>query len=722
MKRKIAALLTLIFIFTLTLPLQGFAAEMDKELENAIKIVKTKFSIPEDYKFTSSISTTETTKIYYLSWRSNDTLNMSSINASVDDKGLILGYSKYTPNDYKQTKKLPSMSREEAKAKAEKYIEHIAPGLTKLIKYEDNFQDSIMDSSYYFSYYRVVDGVPYYNDRASVTINRETGDLQGYSRNWSPDLEFPSAKGSLSLDEAEAAYVKNLGLRLIYSYAVKDDVLEVFPLYAPVYDNNSYAVDAFTGERYRLTYRNYLRGANDYGVSIEKEKSMAENAGGMVQLNPEELKAVEEAAKLIGQEKAEKIAREADFLKISKDYELQSYNLNTNWPNKDEYIWSLYFRKPSEGKKLSDENISVTINAKTGVIMSFYKNSSTIDEKLPVNDIAKAKAATDKFLADYYPQYNKLLEYDKISNEEYLTDKTTPVYSYNIRYTRLADGVPFPDNGASFNYDNQTGEISSFNLSWFDVEFPSVKNVIGLAAAGDSLFDKIGLGLEYRYEYADVAVPMITKERQAEGKMALVYMLKPDKPWYIDAVSGNVVYRSGEEYKDAKKSNYTDIKGHFAEKQISVLADFGISLDGTEFRPSEEITQKDFLTYLSKTLNYYGPVVTEKSTRKDVDEMYAYLVREGIIKEAEKSPDSKVTREEAVKYIVRALKYDKVADIKGIFSISYKDKASISPDMYGYVAIASGLGIVNGDGGKFNPKRNIKRGESAVIIYNYLQL
>ena len=67
---------------------------MDKELENAIKIVKTKFSIPEDYKFTSNISTGETRKSIISNWRSNDTVNMSIFNASVDDKGMILNYSK----------------------------------------------------------------------------------------------------------------------------------------------------------------------------------------------------------------------------------------------------------------------------------------------------------------------------------------------------------------------------------------------------------------------------------------------------------------------------------------------------------------------------------------------------------------------------------------------------------------------------------------------------
>ncbi len=720
MKRKIAALLTLVFILTLALPLQSFAAEMDKELENAIRVVKTKFSIPDDYKFTSSISTSGTQKIYYLSWSSNDELKMSSINASVDDKGMILNYNKYTPDDYKQTKKLPSLSREEAKAKAEAYIENIVPGLLKEIKHEDNYQDSIMDSSYYFNYYRVVNGVPYYDNRVSVTINRETGDLQGYSRNWSAELEFPSSKGAVSLEKAEAAYVKNLGLRLIYSYTAEDDVLKAFPLYEPVYNNNNYAVNAFTGERYRLTSAINMRGKATCGSMISFKQSESKDAGA-IQLSPEEIKAVEEAAMLIDQQGAEKLARTAAFLNIPDDYELQNYYLNTSWPDKEEYIWTLNFVKPSEDKKLGNEYYNVSLNAKTGVIMSFYKNSAnTNDKKQPINDIAKVKAATDKFLSEYYPQYFKLLEYDKISSEEYLTDSTLSD-SYNLRYTRLANGVPFPENGASFSYDNLNGEITGFDLSWFNIEFPSVDKVIGLTAAADSLFDKVGLGMEYRYEYPVKETKIVTNNEPSKGKTALAYLLEPGKPLYIDAASGNVVYSNGKEYKEATKTNYTDIKGHFAEKQISVLADFGIYLDGSKFRPSEKITQKDFLTYLSTTVNYYGQIITASSTQKDVNDMYAFMVREGIIKEAEMAPGSAVTREEAVKYIVRALKYDKVADIKGIFSLSFKDKASISKDLYGYVAIASGLGIVSGDGGKFYPKRNITRGESAVIIYNYLQ-
>lgn len=719
-QRKIAVILSFVFILTLLLPLQGFAAELDKGLEAAIKTVKAKFSIPEDYKFTSNISTSESGMVYYLNWSSSDTINWGNINVAVDDKGMILNYSRYLPDDYKQVKRLPSLSREDALAKAEHYIEKIAPGLTRELKYEENYQDNIMDSSYYLNYYRVIDGVPYYNDRVSVTISRDSGDLQGYYRNWSANLQFPSSKGAISLEKAEAAYAEKLGLRLIYGYTMNDDEIKVFPLYSPIYENSYFAIDAFTGEKYRLAPGDYYGDGIQLASTAAMKEIVMDAAG--VRLSPEEQKAVEEAGKLIDEKKAEEIARKSEFLGITDEYELRSYYLDRNWPGK-EYVWSLYFIKPSANKEYPDlDSVSMSINAGTGEITSFYRYTAGNDGKdQPVNDIAKAKSVTDAFLSKYYPQYYKLLEYDRIYNEEYLSDKTVPARFYNIRYSRLVNGVPFPSNGASFNYNNLTGEITSFSLDWFEAEFPAVDKVIGVKAATDNLLEKVGLGLEYRYEYPAEAEP-ITKTLTAEGKTVLVYTLKPGKPYYIDALTGNVVYGSGEEYKEPQKVIYTDIKGHYAEKQISVLAEFGIYLEGSEFRPSEDMSQKDFLSYLSKTLSYYGPVINEKSTEKDIDEMYAYLIREGIVKETEKSPDSKVTREEAVKFIIRALRYDKVADIKGIYSVSFKDASSISPELYGYIAIASGLRIVNGDGTNFSPKKNITRGEAAVMIYNYLQL
>jgi len=81
-----------------------------------------------------------------------------------------------------------------------------------------------------------------------------------------------------------------------------------------------------------------------------------------------------------------------------------------------------------------------------------------------------------------------------------------------------------------------------------------------------------------------------------------------------------------------------------------------------------------------------------------------------------------LTREESVKFVIRALKYDKVADISEIFNCTFKDKDEINPELIGYVVIAKGLKIVNGHGEYFRPKDELKRADALIIIYNYLQI
>lgn len=56
LRKKLALILSLIILITLAIPAGAFADGFDKGLENAIKIAKTKFEIPESFKFESSIS------------------------------------------------------------------------------------------------------------------------------------------------------------------------------------------------------------------------------------------------------------------------------------------------------------------------------------------------------------------------------------------------------------------------------------------------------------------------------------------------------------------------------------------------------------------------------------------------------------------------------------------------------------------------------------------
>lgn len=714
MKRKLALLLTIAFVFTLALPLSGFAA-MDRELENAIKIAKTKFAIPDDYSFQSNIGTSGEKKIYQLSWNSKDKMNTGSIYVTIDEDGMVMNYSKYSQDDYKQGSKLPKLSRQDALAKAGQYIESIAPGLTKQLRYEETNQSSIMDSSYYINYYRVVNGIPFYNDRVTVNVNRDNGALQNYSRQWTDISSFPSASGAMSLKDAQKAYTEKLGLRLIYKYAQVEKVLNTYLAYAPIYDNGSFGIDAFTGEKRRIS--------SDYGIvfndsmAMAKQRAAVETAAG-VQLNPEELKAVEEASKLISQEDAEKLARGCEFLGLTDSFKLQSYYLNNGWPDQSQYSWYLYFVKQDDEKNINTDYVNVMIDAKTGLVTGFNVGTPANSNTKPINDLKTAKSEADAFLNKYYAQYVKQTEYDKLTSESYLSDSEQNT-NYSFVYYRMVNGIPFPDNGITINYDNMSGKISGFSMNWFNTGFTNNK-VIGIDAASAKLFDKAGLELQYRLDYSNSKTKIFPPASPENAKAVLVYVLKNDKPLVISATNGALLNSDGSEYKEPVKVSYTDIKGNAAEKQIMVLADNGIYLEGSQFKPNAAITQLDFLTLLSKTLNYYVPVLPLKSTGQNNDDLYAFLQREGVIKAGEKAPSANVTKEEAVKFLVRALKYDKVADIKGIFDIGYKDKASIDPSLTGYVAIAGGLGIV-GRNGSFNPKAKITRGESAIMLYNYLQ-
>ena len=155
--------------------------------------------------------------------------------------------------------------------------------------------------------------------------------------------------------------------------------------------------------------------------------------------------------------------------------------------------------------------------------------------------------------------------------------------------------------------------------------------------------------------------------------------------------------------------------------KITVLAENGIYLDGSEFKPDEAVLQKDFLYLLSKTMYYYGPVISSESTDDDIDEFYLYLIRQGIVKQEEKAPESNVTREKALIFIIRALNFERVADLQNIFNCPFQDKDEIDASLTGYVTIAAGLGIVNSSSASFRPKDMLKRSEAAVMIYNYLQ-
>ncbi|HHV29927.1 YcdB/YcdC domain-containing protein [Acetivibrio mesophilus] len=727
MKNKLVLVIALVMIVSTALSGVAFAKE-DTGLQDAIKRVKQLFVIPEENsEFSYAARTMGDITMWMLDWQSKGDQG-SSISVAVDSTGDILNYYYYKNMDQDDSK-LPKVSRDEAKAQAEGIIEKINPGILDSLKLVEGAQYiSIYDRTYYFSYVRTHNGIDVPSDGIWVEINKQTGELVSYNKTWNKDFSFPSTEKIISLKEAQEAYVKNLGLRLTYNTVREKDGVRVYAAYTPIY-GLGYYIDAITGERFVPGSRN---GINEYMISFnESEKSKqlldAGIGGANVVLTPEEMEAVEEVAGLLTQKDVEKIARELKVLELDDTFNLEWANLSKDWPTRTNYNWNLYFLREGDENGEGHCGVDVSINAKTGEIVNF-NISKTNKEDVAKFDREAAKKTVEEFLKEIQPEKFKETEYDKLADEEITsTEGEQPIY-LGFNYTRLVNGVLFPNNGIRVGFNAATGKIESYSLEWYDVKFPSVEKAVELEKIYEIFFKEIGLELQYIIDgnnvvYVERSVAGADEKADKKTEAKLVYAVNTQKPARFDADTGAILDSDGKPYKENKALEYTDISDHYAKKQIELLAQIGVGLEGPELKPDEKIKQKDFMLLISQVLygyQFYGK--NALTSDEETEDLYKMLIRQGIIKEDEKNPEAYLTREDSVKFVIRTLNYGKVAEISDIFNCTFKDKDEINPELIGHVVIAKGLKIVNGYGEYFRPKDELKKADALIIIYNYLQI
>ena len=163
---------------------------------------------------------------------------------------------------------------------------------------------------------------------------------------------------------------------------------------------------------------------------------------------------------------------------------------------------------------------------------------------------------------------------------------------------------------------------------------------------------------------------------------------------------------------------YKDVNGHWAAQAIYKWSDYGV-IKGNNgyFRPNAFITRGEMACILNTIMNYN---TASKNTFTDLKngQYYTEAVLKanaaGIINGNGSSlrPTDKITREEASVMIAKAFAVNggssentKFTDAKSIASWA---KSSV----FGLEA----KGYVNGNNGKFNPKKNITRAEMVAII------
>lgn len=705
--RKEVFVLAIVMIFTSIIPSFSYGdKQYNEKLEESVIKAKKLFSISDEYdKFDSSVNSYGGNTIFSLSWRDTKE-ELKNITVTMDIDGNIISFDSYFDNS-KSDSKLPNYTKKQAQEVAMDFIKKISPDVKSIKLLQDKNPDYLNNENYNFQYIRSVNDLEYKVNSINLNVNKYTGEVVNYYINWDRDLAFPSPKDIIDKEEAKKLFKEKIGLKLVYKMKnnyyrpinTEDKDESKHYIAFTVLDNNI-GIDAFTGEK--ISINQY----SPYGVFTDGVADKEESATSGI--TPEERDSIDKLKNILNAKKAEEGARL--ILDIKDNYKLQNQSLYENYKNIEEYVWNMYFIEKDKDSNDSQSYVSIGIDAKTGELLSF--NKSVNDNQKDKNTVNKDQAL--KLAKDYLVKQNpeRKDKVELIEDNDY-SEPNVESKVYNFRFIRKESGMYVEDDGIFLGVDAVNGEIVSYSLDWFNGEFPSNKGMISIEKAYEILWEKIGLDLMYVGENDD----SIDLSLQTDKNMIikLVYSLNSEKPNIIDALTGELLDYSGQLYRETESIKYDDIEGSYAKDKIKTLGEYGIGFRGEKFLPKEQIKQRELILLLWQTVYQYQ---IDKLTDED---MYNDFIKAGYIEESEKSPNSKVTKIEAAKYIIRIMNLREVAEIKGIYKDIFLDQANIKENEKGYINFAYGLKIINGNNtGNINPNYELKREDAASMIYNYL--
>ena len=181
---------------------------------------------------------------------------------------------------------------------------------------------------------------------------------------------------------------------------------------------------------------------------------------------------------------------------------------------------------------------------------------------------------------------------------------------------------------------------------------------------------------------------------------------------------------------NVKKSRYTDIDKHWAQKYITYFEDKDIlsAFKDDVFNPNKYITRAELLTMLVKMKNL--KTINYKGSFKDVSKDYPYAdiiqtaYENKIIKgygDGTFRADNEISRAEMSAMFTSLAKGEDISDdeIDTLLSI-FKDKSKIPQWSKKYMAWSVKNKLIEGYDGNVNAKKNISRAEICTILYKIM--
>lgn len=699
-------------------------------LEEAIKIAKGAFTVPEGLdQFNTGFEQSEKSSFWVLSWfRSGEPYGEMRFRVSADTGEIWSMYRWLPPLPGQAYRGLPKYTREQAETVAAAAARELQPQRfkdTRLQPAQDYYQPLLHQErgqiEYRYHYARHINGIPFLENGLYITVSGDTGEVMAFDLNWDEASKFPAASGYIDRARAEQIFRSESSPQLFYFRPPVQGGKEV-PLklvYRLPGPQDQVLIDAFTGKLLKGDYyffSDHMQGGGgDHAMGKMKE----------VNLTPVEEGAVSRFTNVITREKALEVA--GTLLKIPQGSTLRSSRLEQEYYFREKMTWRFSW---DSGEGENRNWIEVQVDALKGDLVSYYNRShmSKLNylktPEVKYNEEAARKIAED-FIRKYQPDKLGQVIF-KNSRPEYYGD--VPVRGeqpqpreYTFNWSRVHNNIQFPENGFWLSVDSATGDVISYNMTWWDVRFPGAQGAISQEAAASGYLKESPLSVSYlrHWQREDW-------KGAGEPKIHLVYHLTGKKFAMLDAFTGQALDYKGDIFKPSQeKGQFDDIKGHPAREAVELLGRLGVvaGMDG-KFRPDDKITQAELITMLVKSArqpeSYIRPMAKDGS-EPWYQPYYETAGRKGIIPAGmNPAPDSPVNRETLAGYAVNTMGLNKVARFGDIYLLNFKDAAQVSVQFKGHVAISTALGLVEPLQGKFNPRGEVTRAEAAVAIVKML--
>ncbi len=706
----------------------------DEAVELAKKKLKELFSTEiDEKKFDTRIEfrqdyETREEYVWAINWDMND--NEKSIHIDIwisGNTGEALRVSKREYNHNETTPAIASITEKEAETLAENFIKKANLDKFKETRIMENRYPSGYGSTYYnFRYNRIINDIEYDRNYITVEVDGIKGKVVSYSYRWDEDVETPSKDRIIDAEKAQEIIKENINMSLRYiphrdkygNYSEK--VKEVKLIYSPEYLNGS-MVDAKEG-----TIIDYM----GRDLEEEKVKDISNEIKEEIYIKAKDIKKLD---KEIDQTRATELIKDYLDKIYGEDYELDNIRYVENedyWETNGEKAWTATFYKQSNGYINRENRGNITIDALTEKLISVYKYNyeEHVEEFDPAitweEGYDKVIEAIEKYFPEKIKDINTKAKYRRYTH--IINGKEMPEMEYYFNLPRIVNGIDYSNDSINITVDTRTGEIRELRCRWSsDVNFQSPEGAIGKEAAEKVYFE------EYKPELVYTKINKGSDTNKPEWETKLVYRLMPTNyiSGNIDAFTGKFLNHSGEEISTSNEEFEKKVKGHWAEKELRILASQGI-IDLKEIDLDKEITKLEAIKMLVDAKGYKPYMVSQaealkfSNIAKDSEEYthFQLAVQYGIIENQSSAfpKDEKLTREELTVLLVNLLGHDELAKITEIFRLPFEDAEEISKDKIGYVAICKGLNIIGSTDNKFRPTANVNMAEMASAIYKAL--